>query len=82
VPFRQRVLVLPVFTTDSTPAVVTPWKMVVTHAEAFFSSDNTVVTNAAADWCLYYHHDGIFHVGHHGPLRAKPSSDTAAGGKG
>ena len=87
VPFQKKVLLLPVFKAESDPAVVSTWKMVVKYADVFFSYDNLVITASSVDWCLYYHHDDLFHFasGRHTPAQektphagvpAQPSSDA------
>lgn len=59
VPFADPALLLPVYGPENDPAVLTTWKMVVKYAATLFSRDNLVVVGRKADWCLYYHHDGV-----------------------
>lgn len=61
VPFKQDVLLLPIFKAASTPAILATWKMVVKYVNPFFTSDNLVVINPAITWCLHYHHDGMLY---------------------
>jgi len=61
VPFREGVLILPVFGTESTPVVQATWKMVVRYAADIFFGDNMVVIPPSAAWSLYYHHDDLFY---------------------
>lgn len=61
VPFRDDVLILPVFGSEHTPVVQATWKMVVTYAADVFFRDNLVVAPPSAAWSLYYHHDNLFY---------------------
>ena len=61
VPFREDVLILPVFGAENTPVVQATWKMVVRYAANIFFRDNMVVIPPSAAWSLYYHHDDIFY---------------------
>lgn len=61
VSFKSEALLLPVFSTDDTPVLLTSWKMVVKYAEAFFAYDNIIVLDPKLDWCMYYHHDDKMH---------------------
>ena len=58
-PFANNTFLLPVFSAQDTPAILTSWKMVVKYASEIFSGDNVVAVGELADWCLHYHHDGI-----------------------
>lgn len=58
-PFKSEVLILPVFGAENDPAILSTWKMVMKYADTFFSSDNVIILNPAATWCLYFHHDGM-----------------------
>lgn len=61
VPGDAPVLILSVFATKNTPALLTTWQIVQAYATDVFSSDNLVLVSPSTDWCLYYHHDDIFH---------------------
>jgi hypothetical protein len=61
VPFKSKVLLLPVFSSEDTPVLLTTWKMAVKYAETFFSYDNLIILDPKLKWCLYYHHDDIIH---------------------
>lgn len=60
-PDDASVLILSVFATKNTPALLTTWHIVRTYADDVFSSDNLVLVSPSTDWCLYYHHDDIFY---------------------
>ena len=61
VPFKSEVLLLPVFSSDDTPVLLTTWKMLVKYAETFFAYDNLIAVDPKLSWCLYYHHDDIIY---------------------
>ncbi|MEG4417812.1 hypothetical protein QUA70_04280 [Microcoleus sp. LAD1_D5] len=58
IPFLAKVLLLPVFSADGDPAVLTMWEILVEFAAEIFAGENLVVIGENADWCLYYHDDG------------------------
>lgn len=60
-PFKTDVLLLPVFKTESSPVIMTSWKMVSKYTETFFTGDNLIIVDPSLSWCLYYHHDDILH---------------------
>lgn len=63
IPFSNEVLLLPVFKSEDEPAILTTWKIVIKNAQELFEMDNLVIVSNHADWCLYYHHDGLITVG-------------------
>ncbi|MEM9003358.1 MAG: hypothetical protein AAGE59_07515 [Cyanobacteria bacterium P01_F01_bin.86] len=58
IPFASAAFVLPVFAADSSPAVLTTWKMIVKYAFELFGSDDIVVVSDKVDWCVYFRHCG------------------------
>ncbi|MBD3616907.1 MAG: hypothetical protein HUJ22_10075 [Gracilimonas sp.] len=59
--FKTEVLLLPVFKTESTPIIMTTWKMVSKYTATFFNGDNLIIVDSSLSWCLYYHHDDILY---------------------
>lgn len=57
VPFKNEAIILPVFKTESDPAILTTWKMITKYPGTYFESDNVLVADPEENWCLYYHHD-------------------------
>lgn len=63
IPFASEALLLPVYKNEDESAVLTTWKIVIKNAQELFDFDNLVIVSNYADWCLYYHHDGLIIMG-------------------
>lgn len=57
--FSEPVLFLRPFCGIDTPAILTTWKLTIKYADELFRGDNLIVVSPSANWCLYYHHDGL-----------------------
>jgi hypothetical protein len=64
VPAANPTLWLPVFASADEPAVLTNWQVTLAWGDSLFAMDNLVVVDVQANWCLYYHHDGVITFAH------------------